>query len=251
MPISYDARQGRIRPHRGAHNEEFNFLLQCDPVDQCTSIPICLNTRVSDMIASILSVLGSSHTIKILRILSHGAPGTVSIGENIAMRNQASFSALRGKFSATSEGIFLYGCRIASIAMQDTSTHILSLTEGTCRTYLDYDSPAREFQTYMQGDFNSRTTGVSRSIGFSFIAALAETVGVNVTAAVDRQMDDPHRVGHHHIERPDTNEVEDHDDNGHYYEGRYVTVTPSGTHTLRRGRSFQAIFTATCSHYSP
>lgn len=203
-------------------------------------IPIPGSFTVANIAARILDRLGAEHTIRKLRVMSHGTFGTAMIGQHINDANVGQLSPLRGRFSSESEGAFFHGCRIASDRSPTFGElHTLSCSEiDALRTSGDASS---SFEDHMRGTWTpppaagstlpTSSTGLNLPVGYRFMWMAAIAMNVQVTAPVDRQFA--------HVD------AHGFDDSG--WEGHYITVQPDGTNSgTQRGTPFHRIYSTYC-----
>jgi hypothetical protein len=223
-------------------DNEFNYILAADatlPASQILQIRIIANTRVSDIASQIVRDLGSSNTIRKLNVMSHGNAGHVMIGETMTYDNIRGMASLQGKFSAINDGVLFHGCRIASAVLDRNPRQIHVLDRDSC-ALLDSMDPAA-MHDEMAGTWNDRPyvetpVGTRGSIGYNFLRRAAVTMGVNVTASVDRQVSSLSGRGRR---RTDTSG----------FEGTYVVVHPDESPTdIMRGTSWGSVHREYCSH---
>jgi hypothetical protein len=224
-----------------ARDSEFDYLLAADssvPASQISRIRILNNTSVANIAAQILRTLGSGNSIKKLNVLSHGNAGHVMIGETMTYENISGMAPLHGMFSAINQGVLFHGCRIASAVLDRNPRQIHVLDRDSC-ALLDSMDPAA-MHDEMAGSWDDRPyvetpVGTRGSIGYNFLRRAAVTMGVDVTASVDRQVTSLTGRGRSRV-----------DQSG--FEGTYVTVHPNDSPTdIMRGTSWRSVHREYCT----
>lgn len=223
-------------------DSEFDYLLSADsgvPAAQISRIRILQNTRVPDIAAMILLELGVGNTIRKLNVMSHGNAGRVMIGETMTYDNIGGMQPLLGRFSASNEGVLFHGCRIASAVFDRNPRRIHVLDREACALIESSDPAALHDE--MVGSWNDQPyedtmIGRTGSTGYNFLRRAAITMGVNVTAPVDRQITVLTDSGSDRI-----------DTSG--YEGTYVIVHPNDTPTdIAHGTTWGSVRREYCRH---
>lgn len=71
------------------------------------------NESVGSVIARTITAVRPANSIWLLRILAHGLPGEIQLGNGISMANAPRFSELADYMTSTGRGVEIHGCHVA------------------------------------------------------------------------------------------------------------------------------------------
>jgi hypothetical protein len=171
------------------------------------------------------------NTISKLVIMSHGAPGTVRIGDVLTPDNVSVLAPLTELFAPVNEGVIFEGCSIVSNTHAAAGQHFGSWSEILAAypesAYPNLSSRSAVIASYlnpMGGNYQ-----IEREPGMALLRAVASLLHTSVRAGIGMQLSDPNGPT---VAGAVT------DMSG--FEGEYVRVEPSGQYTTLQGTPYSS-----------
>lgn len=171
------------------------------------------------------------NTISKLVIVSHGAPGTVRIGDVLTPNNVSVLGPLAPFFATGNEGVIFEGCSIVanSVGLRPQYTSwdeiLNAYPESTYPNVSARSSAIASYLNPMGGNYQ-----LERSPGMALLRAVADLLHTSVCAGIGMQLSNPNGpivsiAGH------PTTDLSD-------FEGEYVSVEPGGHYTTMQGTPY-------------